>query len=240
MNIPLQNSDPAEIAKFEKQAQDWWDRNGTAAPLHHLNPARLQFISDRTTLSQKKVLDIGCGGGILTESLAKKGALVTGIDASSMLIEVAKKHAIAENLPTLSIHYECVMAEEYSLQNPESFDIVTCMELLEHVPDPKSLIAAAAKLVKPGGMLFFSTLNRNLKSYFFAILAAEYVLGILPKKTHEYEKFIRPSELQAWLLTSGLKLEELAGLNYNPFTKEAYVVKDISVNYLAYATRSPV
>ncbi len=233
-NKNSQNSDPAEIAKFEKEAAHWWDRNSAAGPLHHLNPARLQFITDCTSLTNKKVIDIGCGGGILTESLAKKGAVVTGIDASTMLIEVAKKHADTEKL---SIHYESVTAEDFAEKHPEQFDIVTCMELLEHVPDPKSLIEAAARLTKPGGQLFFSTLNRNLKSYFFAILAAEYVLRILPKNTHEYEKLIRPSELQTWLQSSGLKLEELAGLSYNPLTKEAYINKNISINYLAAAKK---
>lgn len=228
------NYDAAEVAKFENQAHEWWNPKGGAAPLHHLNAPRVQFISDRISLAQKELIDIGCGGGILSESLARKGAIVTGLDASPKLIEIAKHHAQESHL---SIHYEYTTAESYAEQNTGRFDIVTCMELLEHVPEPQSLIHAAAKLVKSGGLLFFSTLNRNLKSYLLAIVGAEYILRILPKNTHEYEKFIRPSELEEWLLKSNLSLLELAGLSYNPFTKEATINKDVSLNYIAMAVK---
>jgi 2-polyprenyl-6-hydroxyphenyl methylase / 3-demethylubiquinone-9 3-methyltransferase len=182
------------------------------------------------------VLDIGCGGGILSESLAKKGALVTGIDASPQIIEMAKAHAKESEL---SIHYELCTAEEYAEKNAGTFDSVTCMELLEHVPDPELLIQAASTCLKPKGSIFFSTLNRNIKSYLFAILGAEYLLRLLPKHTHDYEKFIRPSELFNWCKKAGLTPQEFNGINYNPLTKKAHLSKDISVNYLLYAVKKP-
>lgn len=229
------NLDQEEVAKFDNQAQVWWDKSGPFAPLHHLNPPRVQFITDRVIVQDKTILDIGCGGGLLTESLAKRGAVVTGIDASSQLIEVAKRHS-KENL--LSIEYFCTTAEEFVQKKSQQFDIITCMELLEHVPSPPSLIKAAADLLKPGGNLFISTLNRNLKSYMLAIVGAEYLLNILPKGTHQYEKFIKPSELSVWLQDNHLELEDLSGLHYSPFKKSAYLNKDVSVNYIAVATRS--
>ncbi len=246
------NVDAAEIAQFEILAPHWWDKNGECRPLHDLNPIRLQFITDHCVLRNKSVLDIGCGGGILTESLHNRGAIVTGIDACEALIEVAKLHA-AENIDKTTdedtenckaqaksppISYEAVTAENFSETHPAQFDIVTCMELLEHVPDPLSLISACAKLLKPEGQVFFSTLNRTIKAYALAILGAEYVLNLLPKGTHHYEKFIQPSELNKWLLTSGLELKNLAGLHYNPITKNARLNTNVSVNYLAYAIRS--
>lgn len=229
------NLDQAEIDKFDREADTWWDPNGPSAPLHHLNPARLQFICNHVLVTNKNILDIGSGGGILSESLAKKGARVTGIDASPNLIKVAKSHA-AEN--GLSIEYEQITVEEYAEKNSETMDVITCMELLEHVPDPESLIQAAARCVKPGGALFFSTLNRNVKSYLLAILGAEYVLGLLPKHTHQYDKFIRPSELADWCRSAGITPQELRGIKYHPFTKRAELSSDISVNYLVYAVKT--
>jgi len=228
------NIEAAELDKFDAMATDWWDPKGKCRPLHALNPTRLQFIADRCSLAQKKVLDIGCGGGILSESLFKRGASVTGIDATPSVLEVAKLHAIENNLQLNYIH---TTAEEYAEIHPNSFDIVTCMELLEHVPDPLSLIKAAAILLKPKGHLFFSTLNRTPKAYLFAILGAEYLLNLLPRGTHQYEKFIRPAELNQWLREAGLSLKELAGLQYNPITHRTYLNNDVSVNYLAHVTK---
>lgn len=227
------NYDEEEVKKFEAYSSEWWDKQGPFATLHHLNPTRLQFINDNTLLSGKRVIDIGCGAGILSESLAQRGAFVTGLDASASIIEVAKLHAESESL---NIHYEFTTAEQYATQFPECFDVVVCMELLEHVPDPQSLIRACRTLLAPGGILFFSTLNRNLKSYLFAIVGAEYILGILPKNTHQYEKLIKPSELSDWLLEVNCSIKNISGLKYNPFTKEAYLDKDVSINYLIAAT----
>lgn len=232
---PLKNCDQDEIAKFEAQASAWWDPNGPAAPLHHLNPVRLQFISDRCFLTQKRVLDIGCGAGILTESLAQRGAIATGIDASGALIDAAKQHAINNNT---NLTYAQATAESYLEQNQGGFDVITCMELLEHVPDPLSLIKTCSELLSADGVLFLSTLNRTLKSYLFAIVGAEYVLKLLPKHTHEYEKFIRPSELMSWLEASQFSLQEIAGINYNPFTHKAHLSQDVSINYIAYVRKA--
>lgn len=232
-----------EIAQFETLASNWWDKNGPCRPLHDLNPVRLQFISQHCVLQQKRVLDIGCGGGLLTESLYQKGAIVTGIDASLQLIEIARQHA-AQSFPEnpAAIHYEPSTAESYAIQcaeyNVELFDIITCMELLEHVPNPTSLIQAMASLLKPNGHLFLSTLNRTAKAYALAILGAEYCLNLLPKGTHTYKQFIRPSELQQALQTAGMSLKELQGMRYNPLFKTATLSSDVSVNYLAYATKS--
>jgi 2-polyprenyl-6-hydroxyphenyl methylase/3-demethylubiquinone-9 3-methyltransferase len=228
------NLEPAELNKFDEMASHWWDPNGDCRLLHAINPIRLQFINDRCDLNQKTVIDIGCGGGILSESLAKREALVTGIDANVAVLEVAKFHAIAQNLSNL--HYDHATAEEYATLHTGTFDIVTCMELLEHVPDPGSLIHACTKLVKPNGHLFFSTLNRTLKAYALAIVGAEYCLNLLPRATHQYEKFIRPAELDTWLKKTGLELQELAGIHYNPLTRTAKLSTDVSVNYIAYAT----
>ncbi len=224
-----------ELKKFDTLAAQWWDLKGKCRPLHELNPSRLQYISDRCILNQRTVLDVGCGGGILSESMAARGANVTGIDATQTVLEVAKLHA-AQNQVT-SPNYVQSTAEEYAELHSESFDIVTCMELLEHVPDPASVIKACAKLVKPSGRLFFSTLNRTPKSYAFGILAAEYLLNLLPQGTHEYSQFIRPSELDEWLRQAGLQLKELTGLSYNPLTHKAQFSPDLSINYLAYAIK---
>ena len=229
----MHNLEISELSKFEAMAAHWWDPNGECQLLHTLNPIRLQFINDRCDFNQKTIIDIGCGGGILSESLAKRGASVTGIDASLAVLEAAKQHAAEQNLPHLQ--YVQATAEEYALLKPNHFDIVVCMELLEHVPDPNSLIQACAKLVKPNGHLFFSTLNRTLKSYLFAILGAEYCLNLLPRATHQYEKFIRPSELQAWLRQTGLTLQELSGIHYNPMSRKAKLCSNVSINYIAYA-----
>jgi 2-polyprenyl-6-hydroxyphenyl methylase/3-demethylubiquinone-9 3-methyltransferase len=233
------NIEAAELDKFDAMAADWWDPKGKCKPLHALNPTRLQFIVDRCSLTQKSVLDIGCGGGILSESMYKRGACVTGIDASLSVVEVAKLHAMERDLRenNLILNYIHTTAEEYAEIHPNSFDIVTCMELLEHVPDPLSLIKAAATLVKPNGHLFFSTLNRTPKSYLVAVLGAEYLLKLLPRGTHQYEKFIRPAELEQWLRQARLRLRELAGLQYNPITHRTYLNTDVSVNYLAHVVR---
>lgn len=228
------NLDPKEVAKFSNLATRWWDKQGEFKPLHDINPLRLQFIQKHINLKDKTVLDIGCGGGILTESLAAQGAQVTGIDASSEVINAAQIHLKSN---PLAINYLQITAEEYAHQAPETFEVVTCMELLEHVPDPASLVKAAAKLVRPGGEIFFSTLNRTLKSYLLAIVGAEYVLNWLPKGTHDYAKFIRPSELANYLRGANLTLQELAGLSYNPLRRNYHLSTDIDVNYLAYCIR---
>jgi 2-polyprenyl-6-hydroxyphenyl methylase/3-demethylubiquinone-9 3-methyltransferase len=231
-----ENFDYQEIAQFERMADQWWDKEGPCRPLHDLNPTRLQFIADQCSLPTKKVLDIGCGGGILTESLTKRGAMVTGIDATQTLIEIANTHALNANL---SIHYIHTTAEVLAETHPAAFDIITCLELLEHVPHPELLIRACAALIKPGGHLFFSTLNRTPKAYAMAILGAEYLLKLLPKNTHHYEKFIRPSELDSALRAENLNLMNITGLKYNPFTRQCSLIQDPSVNYLVHVQRDP-
>lgn len=233
-----QNVSTEELEKFAALSEEWWDLDGKCRPLHDLNPVRVQFISDRVRLQNKKVLDIGCGGGILTESLAKRGANVTGIDMSMDVLQVAKEHAETNHL-SKQLNYIRTTAEEYAEQTEmqETFDIITCMELLEHVPDPLSLIKACRKLIKPNGHLFFSTINRTFKAYLLAIIGAEYALRLLPKGTHQYEKFIRPSELDQALREAHLTLKELAGMAYNPFNRQASLKTDVSINYLAYAIR---
>lgn len=228
------NLDPDEVAKFNAAAPRWWDPNGEMKPLHDINPLRVNFIDERTKLRGKTVLDIGCGGGVLSEGMAKRGACVTGIDASDNVIAVAKLHLLESGQ---SVQYYRVMAEEFAEQHAGQFDVVTCMEMLEHVPDPASVIAACAKLVKPGGHLFLSTLNRNLKSFLLAIVGAEYLAGMLPKGTHHYEKFICPAELDSWLRTNGLKMQEMKGLSYNPLLQRYSLGSDIDVNYLAFAIK---
>ncbi len=229
-----QNVDPDEIAKFAQLAARWWDPHSEFKPLHEINPLRLNYINDRVGLKDKTVLDIGCGGGILAESMAAHGATVTGIDLGEAPLAVAKLHLKESGL---KVDYRHVSAEDLAREQPETFDVVTCMEMLEHVPDPASTIAACAKLVKPGGQVFFSTINRNPKSWLFAIVGAEYVLNLLPKGTHEYLKFIKPSELEGWARHAGLTLRDLIGMHYNPLTRAYRLGRGVDVNYIAYTTR---
>lgn len=229
------NIDTAEIAKFEALASRWWDKNSEFKPLHDINPLRANFIDLHSPVVEKKLLDVGCGGGILAESLAHRGAEVTGIDMGAAPLNVARLHALESGV---NVTYEQITAEEKAVQMPGAFDIVTCMEMLEHVPDPASVIKACADLVKDGGDLYFSTINRNPKSYAFAILGAEYILRLLPRGTHEYAKFIRPSELANWLRAAGLELKTITGMTYNPFTKTYKLnPNDVSVNYLIHAKK---
>src|SRR6187402_3664267 len=231
----MANVDTAEIAKFEALASRWWDKNSEFKPLHDINPLRANYIDERSPVAEKKVIDVGCGGGILAESLAQRGAIVTGIDMGEAPLSVARLHALEVGV---QLNYERITAEEKAQQSAGEFDIVTCMEMLEHVPDPASVVKACADLVKPGGDVYFSTINRNPKAYVFAILGAEYLLKLLPKGTHEYSKFIRPSELAQWLREAGLELQNISGMTYNPLTKtyklDAY---DVSVNYLLHAKK---
>ena len=229
-----QNVDPDEIAKFAQLAARWGDPHSEFKPLHDINPLRLNYVNDRVGLKDKTVLDIGCGGGILAESMAAHGARVTGIDLGEAPLAVAKLHLKESGL---KVDYRHVSAEDLAREQPEAFDVVTCMEMLEHVPDPASTIAACAKLVKPGGQVFFSTINRNPKSWLFAIVGAEYVLNLLPRGTHEYMKFIKPSELEGWARHAGLTMRELIGMHYNPLTREYRLGRGVDVNYIAYTTR---
>ncbi len=234
MNTANHNVDQAEISKFEQLASRWWDPQSEFKPLHEINPLRLDYIDQRAEIQGKKVLDVGCGGGILAESMALRGAEVTGIDMGEAPLEVAKLHMLESGT---ELEYRQITAEALAAEMPEQFDVVTCMEMLEHVPNPGSVIAACAALVKPGGQLFFSTINRNPKAYLFAIVGAEYLLRMLPKGTHEFSKFIRPSELEGWTRHAGLELNELTGMVYNPFSQQYSLGRDLDVNYLAHCTR---
>jgi 2-polyprenyl-6-hydroxyphenyl methylase / 3-demethylubiquinone-9 3-methyltransferase len=225
------NTDPKELNTFDNAAQDWWNPAGAFKTLHDINPLRLQFITEATVLAGKNVLDVGCGGGILAEALARQNARVTGIDMSAKSLSIARNHAALENL---TIDYLQTTVEEFAQSHPGEFDVITCLELLEHVPDPVSVVQACAQLVKPGGELFFSTLNRNLKSYLLAIVGAEYVLKLLPKGLHAYEKFIRPSELASWLRACDLELLQLAGIAYNPISRHYQLSTKTDVNYLVH------
>lgn len=231
------NADPAEIAKFESLASRWWDPNSEFKPLHDINPLRLDYIHHHCGgLDGKTVIDVGCGGGILAESMVTKGATVTGIDMGDAPLSVAKLHGLESGI---SVDYQRITAEAMAEQHTGQFDVVTCMEMLEHVPDPSSTIAACAKLVKPGGNVFFSTINRNPKSYLFAIIGAEYVLRLLPKGTHDFSKFIKPSELENWSRHAELTMNNLTGMSYNPLTQEYSLGDDLSVNYLAFCSKDP-
>ncbi len=230
------NADPAELAKFSELAHRWWDPESEFAPLHQINPLRLEWIQVLAPLAGQRALDVGCGGGILADAMARKGASVLGIDLSTKALKVAQLHALEAQTPNVA--YREVAAEALAAEAPGSFDVVTCMEMLEHVPDPASVVRACATLVKPGGWVFFSTLNRNPKSFLFAIVGAEYVLNLLPKGTHEYRKFIRPSELARDCRESGLEVLHTRGMEYNPLTKRYWLSGDTSVNYL-FATRRP-
>ena len=231
----MSNVDAAEIAKFEALASRWWDRNSEFKPLHDINPLRANYIDQRSPVAQRKLLDVGCGGGILAESLAQRGADVTGIDMGEAPLSVARLHALETGV---NVDYRKIAAETLATEAAGQFDIVTCLEMLEHVPDPGSIVNACAQLVKPGGDVYFSTINRNPKAYAFAILGAEYLLKLLPKGTHEYSKFIRPSELAKWLRQSGLELQDITGMTYNPLTKNYKLdPQDVSVNYLLHAKK---
>jgi 2-polyprenyl-6-hydroxyphenyl methylase/3-demethylubiquinone-9 3-methyltransferase len=224
------NLDRAELDKFSELAHRWWDPHSEFKPLHQINPLRLDWIERLSGgLARKRVLDVGCGGGILSESMARLGALVTGIDMAEKPLRVAQLHALEADI---SVDYQLIAAEELAQTAPASFDVVTCMEMLEHVPDPASTVRACASLVKPGGWVFFSTLNRNPKSYLFAIIGAEYVLRLLPKGTHDYQKFIKPSELARYVREAGLESEQLLGMSYNPLTQVYKLGTDTAVNYL--------
>jgi 2-polyprenyl-6-hydroxyphenyl methylase/3-demethylubiquinone-9 3-methyltransferase len=227
----MQNVDSDEIKKFADAAAHWWDPQGEFKPLHVLNPVRLSFIQNKIPLFGKKILDVGCGGGILAESMAQLGADVTGIDLASASLETARLHLLESHL---HVNYREISAEELANQEPNTYDIVTCMEMLEHVPDPVSIVHACSKLVKPGGHVFFSTINRHPKAYLFAIVGAEYLLRLLPKGTHHYAKFIRPAELSAWARAADLSLQAVSGMHYNPCTHQAKLSRDTDVNYLAY------
>ena len=231
----MSNVDQGEIDKFSALAHRWWDPTSEFKPLHAINPLRLGWIESITNLEGKRVLDVGCGGGILAESLSKAGATVTGIDLSTKALKVAELHQLESGT---TVRYRSISAEDLAKEEPQSYDVVTCMEMLEHVPDPSSVVQACAKLCKPGGHIFFSTLNRNPKSYLFAIIGAEYILQLLPKGTHQYEKFIKPSELAQFTRAAGLEVIELKGMTYNPITQIYRLGSDTDVNYMM-ATRKP-
>jgi 2-polyprenyl-6-hydroxyphenyl methylase/3-demethylubiquinone-9 3-methyltransferase len=228
------NVDRAEVAKFEALASRWWDRESEFKPLHDINPLRTNYIDRHASLAGKKVLDVGCGGGILSEAMAQRGAYVTGIDMGEAPLNIAKLHALESGI---SVKYQQIPVEQLAEEMPASFDVVTCLEMLEHVPDPASIIQACYKLVKPGGMVFFSTINRNPKAYAMAIIGAEYIMRMLPAGTHDYDKFIKPSELTRWCRAADLSVLDMTGMVYNPLTQE-YSLKDqdVDVNYLV-ATR---
>ena len=235
MNSAANNVDPAELAKFSDLAHRWWDPESEFRPLHQINPLRLEWINTLVPLSGLQVVDVGCGGGILADAMARKGARVTGIDLATKSLKVAQLHALEAG--TTGVQYREISAEALALEQPGQFDVVTCMEMLEHVPDPASIVRACATLVRPGGTVFFSTLNRNPKSWLFAVIGAEYVLRLLPRGTHEYEKMIKPSELARDARDAGLREAELMGMSYNPFTKVYSLGKDTAVNYLMRCVR---
>jgi len=228
------NFDPQEIAKFEELASRWWDPNSEFKPLHEINPLRLEYIDRRASLKGKTVVDVGCGGGILAESMALKGANVLGIDMGKAPLSVASLHKLESGV---ELDYQQITAEELAERDAGKYDVVTCMEMLEHVPDPASVIAACSKLVKPDGHVFFSTINRNPKSYLFAIVGAEYILQMLPKGTHDYSKFIKPSELESWARAANLHLRELTGMSYNLLSKIYSLGHDVDVNYLMHTQK---
>lgn len=232
----MTNADPQELAKFGELAHRWWDPESEFRPLHQINPLRLDWIDSQARLSGKKVVDVGCGGGILSDAMARKGADVLGIDLSTKVLKVAQLHAMEAGTP--SIQYREVAAEALAAEQPAQFDVVTCMEMIEHVPDPSSIVKACATLVKPGGWVFFSTINRNPKSFLFAIVGAEHLLKMLPKGTHEYGRFVRPSELAQWCRDAALDITATRGMEHNPLTGRYWLSGDTSVNYLV-ACRRP-
>jgi 2-polyprenyl-6-hydroxyphenyl methylase/3-demethylubiquinone-9 3-methyltransferase len=232
--IPSMNADPLELQKFSELAHRWWDPTSEFRPLHEINPLRLEWINARVSLAGKSVADIGCGGGILAESMARKGAQVTGIDLSEKALKVADLHSLESGV---QVRYELISAEQLATSEPARYDVVTCMEMLEHVPDPGAVVHACATLVKPGGHVFFSTINRNPKSYLFAVIGAEYLLRLLPKGTHDYAKFITPAELAQFIRNAGLTLNSIKGMTYNPLTKIYSLNQDTDVNYLVASTK---
>jgi 2-polyprenyl-6-hydroxyphenyl methylase/3-demethylubiquinone-9 3-methyltransferase len=237
MTLNTQNADPLELEKFSELAHRWWDPNSEFKPLHDINPLRLDYIDGIVSLSRKRILDVGCGGGILAESMAARGAVVTGIDLADKPLKVAELHSIESGA---NVEYRKISAEALALEQPDSFDAVTCMEMLEHVPDPAATVVACAALVKPGGHVFFSTINRNPKSYLFAVIGAEYVLRLLPRGTHDYARFIKPSELAAMCRRAQLDIGGITGMTYNPFTQRYALAPDASVNYILHATKPSV
>jgi 2-polyprenyl-6-hydroxyphenyl methylase / 3-demethylubiquinone-9 3-methyltransferase len=228
------NADPAELARFQAIASRWWDPEGEMRPLHDLNPVRLDYVESAGPLAGREIIDVGCGGGLLAEALARKGARVTGLDLAPELLQVAELHALESGIP---VAYRLESAEQHAEQNAGRYDMATCMEMLEHVPDPGSVVAALAALVRPGGDVFLSTINRTPRAYLHAVLGAEYLLRLLPTGTHTYEKFIRPSELAAWGKTAGLETVDVAGLSYDPFARTARLSSDARVNYLVHLRR---
>jgi 2-polyprenyl-6-hydroxyphenyl methylase / 3-demethylubiquinone-9 3-methyltransferase len=231
-----QNMDPAELAKFQALAAKWWDKTSEFRPLHEINPLRLDWIDQLAHLNGKKVLDVGCGGGILAEAMAQRGAQVTGIDLADKSLTVAQLHLLESGL---NVRYEKISTEDFAKAEPEQYDVITCMEMLEHVPDPDAIVAACKRLVKPGGWVFFSTINRNPKAFLFAIVGAEYILNLLPKGTHDYGKFIKPSELIGSARKQSLELKQTRGMIYNPLTKVySLSLTDMSVNYLLATQRT--
>jgi len=229
MQTTAPNADPAELEKFSDLAHRWWDLEGEFRPLHAINPLRLEWIERQAPLAGRDVLDVGCGGGILAEAMAQRGARVTGIDLAEKPLRVAQLHLLESGL---QVRYELSSPEDLAAAHPESFDVLTCMEMLEHVPDPARAVAACARLLRPGGTAIFSTINRNPKAYLFAVIGAEYVLRLLPRGTHDYARFIRPSELAHWCRDAGLREAELTGMTYNPFTQRYRLGPDCDVNYL--------
>ena len=228
------NVDAQELGKFAALAHKWWDKNSEFKPLHDINPLRLDYIDNIASLNGKAVLDVGCGGGILSESMSERGAKVTGIDLGEKALGVARLHQLESGA---GVDYRCIAVEQLASEQPASFDVVSCMEMLEHVPDPASVVAACASLVKPNGHVFFSTLNRNPKAYLFAVIGAEYLLNLLPKGTHDYAKFIKPSELASWGRAAGLTIQTPIGMSYNPITKRYWLSNDVSVNYILHTTK---
>ncbi|MGI9319447.1 MAG: bifunctional 2-polyprenyl-6-hydroxyphenol methylase/3-demethylubiquinol 3-O-methyltransferase UbiG [bacterium] len=232
-----ENVDPAELAKFSALAGRWWDPESEFKPLHQINPLRLEFIEQRTSLQGIKALDVGCGGGILSESMAQRGAEVTGIDMAEAPLSVARLHALESNI---SVDYRAITAEQLANEQPHSFDVITCLEMLEHVPDPASTVSACQSLVRPGGSVYFSTINRNPKSFLFAIIGAEYILNLLPRGTHQYQRFIKPSELNKWCAQTGLSISEMTGMHYNPILKSYSLGPGVEVNYLVHSLDRPI
>ena len=230
MNATAHNVDHAEVSKFEELATRWWDPNSEFKPLHDINPLRVDYINQRVALENRKVIDVGCGGGLLSEAMAELGAQVTGIDMGEAPLTVARLH---QHESGVAVDYQRTTAEQMAKQHPGQFEVCTCLEMLEHVPDPASVVQACADLTSPGGDLFFSTINRNPKAWLLAVVGAEYLLRMLPRSTHDYRKFIRPSELERWARAAGLELQDLTGMTYNPLTQEYKLGNDVDVNYLA-------